>query len=137
MEFILELLFNVLTEVILPLFGELLLQLFGELLVNYGLRALMGDDVARRNPIISLLGIVLLGSLAGGLSLLVVGNHFFKNIWLRVAMLFVIPPLAGLVMTTFGKWQEKRGGERASMERFWHGLAFALAMGLVRFFYAK
>ena len=137
MEFLVELLFNVLMEVILPLFGELLLQLFGELLVNYGLRALFGGGVARRHPILSLFGIVLLGILAGGLSLLLAGHHFFKSIWLRVAMLFVIPPLAGLLMTTFGKWQEKRGGERASLERFWHGLAFALAMALVRFFYAK
>ncbi len=129
MEFIFEILFNVL--------GELFIQLVGELLVNYGLRSAVDGDTARRHPFLSLFGNILLGAIAGGLSLLVFREHFLKAQWLRVAMLFVIPPLAGVMMSAFGKWQEKHGGERASLERFWNGLAFALAMGIVRFLYAK
>ncbi|MBI5803002.1 MAG: hypothetical protein HZA92_20055 [Verrucomicrobia bacterium] len=129
MEFIFELVFNIV--------GELFLQLVGELLVDYGLRSTVDGDTARRHPLLSFFGNVLLGAIAGGLSLLVFNVHLLKAPWLRVAMLFVIPPLAGLAMSAFGKWQEKHGGERASLERFWHGLAFALAMGLVRFFFAK
>ena len=129
MEVIFEILFNVL--------GELFIQLVGELLVNYGLRAAVDGDTARRHPFLSLFGNILLGAIAGGLSLLVFREHFLKAQWLRVAMIFVIPPLAGVMMSAFGKWQEKHGGERASLERFWNGLAFALAMGIVRFLYAK
>ena len=129
MEFIFEILFNI--------FGELLIQCFGELLVNYGLRSAVDGETARRHPFLSFFGNVLLGAIAGGISLLIFKEHFLKAAWLRIAMLFVIPPLAGVMMSAFGKWQEKHGGERASLERFWHGLAFALAMGLVRFLYAK
>jgi hypothetical protein len=124
-------------EIIFNFIGELLLQAIIELLVDFGVRSLVDGNTARRHPIISLLGNILLGLFAGGLSLLIFKEHFLKAEWLRVAMLFVIPPLAGLMMSQFGKWQEKHGGERASLERFWHGLAFALAMGLVRFFFAK
>ncbi|NDB75130.1 MAG: hypothetical protein EB141_05715, partial [Verrucomicrobia bacterium] len=119
MEFIFEILFNI--------FGELLIQCFGELLVNYGLRSAVDGETARRHPFLSFFGNVLLGAIAGGISLLIFKEHFLKAAWLRIAMLFVIPPLAGMMMSAFGKWQEKHGGERASLERFWHGLAFALA----------
>ena len=129
MEFLFEILFNFV--------GEVLLQAFFELLINFGLRSVVDGYTARRHPVLSLFGNVLLGAIAGGLSLLVFKEHFLKATWLRIAMLIVIPPLAGLMMSAFGKWQEKQGGERASLERFWHGLAFALTMGLVRFFFAK
>ena len=54
-----------------------------------------------------------------------------------MALLVGIALVAGWAMSAFGKWQEKQGGVRASLERFWNGFAFALAMGLVRFFFAR
>ena len=137
MEFLFELLIYLFVEVLLPAFGEILIQLFGELLIDYGMRSLFDGYTARRHPFLSFFGNVLLGAIAGGISLFIFKEHFLKAMWLRVAMLFVIPPLAGVMMSAFGKWQEKHGGERASLERFWHGLAFALAMGIVRFLFAK
>lgn len=129
MELILELLSSGLIE--------LLIQVFGELLVDYGLRSAVDGATARRHPILSFLANVLLGLITGGVSLMIFDHHFLKATWARVVMLVIIPLLAGWMMSAFGKWQEKRGGERASLERFWNGFAFALAMGLVRFCWAK
>ena len=129
MEFIFEILFQFL--------AELLIQCIGELLVNYGARSLVDGDTARRHPIVCFLGNVVLGLLAGGFSLLIFKRHFFERAEWRVALLVGIALAAGWAMSAFGKWQEKQGGERASLERFWNGFAFALAMGLVRFFFAR
>lgn len=128
---------EIIFEILFSFLGELLLQLFGELLIDFGLRSAVDGETARKHPILSFLGNIVLGLVAGLLSLLIFGHHLLKHAGLRVAMLVVIPPLAGWVMSVFGRWQEKHGGERASLERFWNGFAFALAMGLVRFFWAK
>lgn len=129
MEFIFEILFGFI--------GELLLQAICELLAELGLRSMVDGQTARRHPVLSFLGNLLLGAVAGGLSLLIFREHLIKTAWLRVAVLFVIPPLAGLMMSAFGKWQEKQGGVSSTLGRFWNGLAFALSMGLIRFFFAK
>ncbi len=129
MELIIELLFNFL--------GEFLIQFLGELLIDYGLRSLVDGQSARRHPILSFVANVVLGLIVGGLSLLVFDHHLLQATWARVALLVILPPLAGWMMSAFGRWQERHGGERASLERFWNGFAFALAMGLVRFFWAK
>ncbi len=130
MEFLFEILFSV--------FGELLLQLLFEVLVDIGFGALASSaQVAKRNPVVTFLGYVCLGAIAGGLSLLLLHNHLLKAMWLRVAMLVVIPAVAGWLMSFIGSRREAKGGERTRLESFINGWGFALAMGLVRFFFAK
>ncbi len=129
MEFIFEILFQFL--------AELLIQCLGELLVNFGARSLVDGNTARRHPIVCLFGNVVLGLIAGAISVLIFRRHFIASESLRVAALFVVAGLAGWGMSAFGKWQEKQGGVRAGLERFWNGFAFAFAMGSVRFFFAR
>ena len=130
MEFLFEILFS--------FFGELLLQLVFELLVDFGFGSLADNaKAAKRNPIVAVCGWIVLGAVAGGLSLLLVRVHLLKQIWLRIAMLLIVPALAGLMMTILGKFREAKGQVRTCLESFWCGFAFALAMGLVRFFFAK
>ncbi len=129
MELIVELLFNCL--------GEFLLQVFGELLIDYGLRSLVDGQSARRHPFLSFVANVVLGLIVGGLSLLIFPHHFVQAAWARVALLVIIPLLAGWMMSAYGQWRAGHGRERASLERFGSGFAFALAMGLVRFCWAK
>jgi len=94
-------------------------------------------NTARRNPVVAFFGYVCLGAIAGGLSLLLFRDHLLKATWLRVAMLVVVPLLAGWLMSFIGARREAKGGERTRLESFANGFAFALAMGLIRFFFAK
>ncbi|GDY19466.1 hypothetical protein LBMAG56_08110 [Verrucomicrobiota bacterium] len=129
MEFIFEILFQFL--------AELVIQFFGELLMDFGLRSLVDGHTARRHPVLSFSGSVLLGVIAGIVSLLLFKEHFLPTAALRVAALLLVPSLAGWAMSLVGKWQEKRGGERAGLERFVNGFGFALAMSLIRFAFAR
>lgn len=129
MEFIFDILFQFL--------AELVIQFFGELLVDCGLRSLVDGHTARRHPVLSFLGNVVLGVIAGIISLLLFKDHFLHSAALRVVVLLLVPLLAGWAMSLVGKWQEKRGGERASLERFVNGFGFAFAMSLIRFTFAR
>ncbi|MFA6545223.1 MAG: hypothetical protein WCS99_12465 [Limisphaerales bacterium] len=130
MEFLFEILFSV--------FGELLLQLLFEVLVDIGFGALAGRaEAAKRNPVVAFFGYILLGAIAGGLSLLLLRNHLLKAMWLRLTTLVVVPVVAGWMMSFIGSRREAKGKERTRMESFANGWAFALAMGMVRFFFAR
>ena len=130
MEIILEFLFS--------FFGELLLQLFAEVLADLGVRFVSGwADAAKRNPVAAFLGYLVMGAVAGGLSLLLFREHMLKATWLRVVLLVVIPLVAGWLMSFIGARREAKGASRTRLESFANGYAFALAMGVVRFLFAK
>ena len=88
-------------------------------------------------PISAFLGYLVMGAAAGGISLLLFHDHMLKATWLRVVLLLVIPLLAGWMMSFIGARREAKGAERTRLESFANGWAFALAMGLIRFFFAK
>jgi hypothetical protein len=130
MEIILEFLFS--------FFGELLLQLFAEVLADLGVRFVSGwADAAKQNPVAAFLGYLVMGAVAGGLSLLLFREHMLKATWLRVVLLVVIPLVAGWLMSFIGARREAKGASRTRLESFANGYAFALAMGVVRFLFAK
>ena len=129
MEFFFEILFQFLAEI--------LIQIVGELLVDCGLRSLGKGRTARRDPVLGFVGSVVLGVIAGVISLLLFKHQILHRPALRVAALVLVPPLVGWAMSALGKWQEKRGGERAGLERFLNGFGFAFAMSLIRFAFAK
>ena len=127
MEFILEMLF------------ELLLQAVGELLFELGWRASLEVFEQRRyrNPLLAGFGSLFFGLCAGALSLIFVPHHFITSDTLRMLNLLVTPLLVGLLMWTIGRWRIKRDKDTIRLESFWHGFIFALGMGLFRFFLAK
>ena len=129
MEFFFEILFQFLAEI--------LIQIVGEFLVDFGLRSLMDRHTARRHPVLGFLGSVVLGVIAGLISLLLFKHQILHGPALRMTALVLVPPLVGWAMSAFGKWQAKRGGERAGLERFLNGFGFAFAMSLIRFTFAK
>ena len=124
-------------ELLFQLLAELLIQCVGELLFDFGIKSIVDGDTARRHPVLCFFGNAVLGLIAGAISVLIFRRHFVENTSLRLAMLFAVAGLAGWGMAEFGKWQEKQGGVRAGLERFLNGFVFALAMGLVRFFFAR
>jgi hypothetical protein len=120
------------------LFGfllEFILQIFGELLVELGLRSLAEPfrEQEARNPILTLFGYALLGSIVGGLSLLIFPRTFVRSESMHGIGLLITPVLAGLAMSGLGWLRNRQGKKLLRLDSFGYGFTFALGMALVRF----
>ncbi len=126
-------------EFLVELFFEVVLQFCGEFLVELGWRS--GKEVFERrkvrNPWLAGLGSLLLGSLVGLASLIVLPRHFIQTEALRWTNLIITPVAAGLVMWWIGRCRIKRHQGAIRLESFWHGFLFALGMGLIRYLFCK
>ena len=132
---------EILAEILFGLLGcvaEIVLQVLFEALAEFGLRAVTEPFKTRREaePWLALLGYAIFGTVVGGLSLLVVPASFLQSFWARSLNLVVSPLAAGLAMSVIGAWRRGRGEELIRLDRFSYGLVFALAMALVRYFFA-
>lgn len=128
MEFIFELLFQIL--------GELLLQTILEALFELGLHSLSDTLKKRKNPSLSTIGFVLWGAMAGGISLLILPTSPITEPWLRKVNLVATPLFAGALMTIVGRVRSRRGQDLVRLDRFGYAFVFAFSMALVRFFWA-
>ena len=120
-------------EFLFELLGEILLQILFEAGAELGLHAL-GDTFRRRhNPILSTLGFLLWGALAGGISLLVFPHSMIHQPWIRLFNLFITPLAAGSAMMLLARLRTRRGQMLVGLDRFGYAFSFALAMALVRY----
>ena len=124
---------EVLLEFLFQIFGEVLLQLFIEALVELGMHSLAETVQRPRHPVYAAIGFVLLGLIAGAVSLLVLPHSPIAAPQLRLANLIVTPVVIGLVMMLVGRLRAKRGQDLVRLDRFGYAFLFAFAMGLVRF----
>ena len=124
-----------LIELLVEIFGELLLQLLFEGLAEVGLHVFRkpGGDAADRSAWLRALGYVLLGALAGGLSLWLYPQSFIQSSAGRLGNLLLAPVAMGLCMAIMGAWRKKRGQQTLGIDHFAYGYVFALSMSLVRF----
>ena len=122
-------------EVIVEFFAELLLQIVIEVLAELGFHSVRESFRREPNPVLALIGYLLLGLMAGGLSLLVAPQLLIAEN-LRVANLAFSPVLAGLAMMALGAWRARRGDALARIDRFLYGYCFALCIAIVRFRFA-
>ncbi|MEQ1511411.1 MAG: hypothetical protein ABL934_01890 [Lysobacteraceae bacterium] len=123
-------------EFLLELLGELLIQIVVECLVELGIHSIAEPLRKPPNPWIAAIGYALFGAIIGGLSLLVVPHNLMPEAW-RVANIVLTPLAAGLAMMTMGRWRARRGDTRLRIDRFGYGYLFALAMALVRYRFAS
>lgn len=128
---------ELLFEALFQLMGELLLQVTFELLAELGMRRLKAAVRAPRTPFIAMLGYLLCGAAAGGLSLLLFPASAIHDPALRLLNLIVTPPLMGFAMVRIGKIWATRGHPVMRLDRFGFAFAFALAMALVRYVWAR
>jgi len=129
MEFIFEIIFQFL--------GELLLQLIFEFLVELGVHSLADTLKRPKNAVLSTIGFVLWGAMAGGISLLIFPKSAITNIVWRKINVLVTPLLAGGVMMLIGRQRGKRGQRLVGLDRFGYAFAFAFAMAIVRYAWAR
>jgi len=128
MEFIFEILFQFL--------GEILLQAVFELLAELGIRSLADTLRRPRHPALSTLGFTLWGLVAGGISLLIFPNSPIHEPLLRAANLVVTPVALGFAMMLVGRIRLKKGQDLVRLDRFGYAFVFAFAMALVRYIWA-
>jgi hypothetical protein len=124
-------------EFLFEVAGEFLLQIVLEVLVEFGFHAIKEPLRKRPEPWLAAVGYLLFGVILGGLSLLVVANHWVASKALRVANLVLTPIAAGGFMSLLGAWRARRGQAVLRIDRFAYGYLFALGVAVVRFWFAK
>src|ERR1700741_1964190 len=82
-------------EVIFQLLGEILLQAFFEILVEIGLHSLAETVKTPKNPALSTIGFIMWGIIAGGVSLLIFPASPITNPDLRKLNLAITPLAIG------------------------------------------
>ena len=123
-------------EFLLELLGEMLIQIVVEFLVELGIHSI-GEPLRKPpNPWLAAIGYALFGAIVGGLSLLAFPHNLMPEAW-RVANIVLTPLAAGLAMIAMGRWRARRGDTRLRIDRFGYGYLFALAMALVRYQFAS
>ena len=122
-------------EFLFEIAGEFILQIVLEALVELGFHTIAEPFRKTPNPWLATLGYVLLGSVLGGLSLLVFPLHLVGG-GLRVVNLLITPIAAGLLMCLMGVWRARRDQPVLRIDRFAYGYVFALSLALIRFWFA-
>ena len=82
-------------------------------------------------------GYLLMGLMAGALSLLAFGTRLLPRSVIPGLSLVVSPIATGLAMHTIGEWRQERGRDRPALFSFWAGAVFAFGMALVCFVYLE
>ena len=123
-------------EVIFQFVGEILLQLCFQLLAELGVHSLADPFRRPRNPALLTVGFILWGAIAGGISLLIFPSSPIANPMLRQINLIATPVAAGLAMMMVGKARLRKGQTLVRLDRFGFAFVFAFAMALVRFIWA-
>jgi hypothetical protein len=124
-------------EIALQFLGEILLQVIFEFLAELGVRSLADTLKRPKNAVLSTLGFVLWGALAGGISLLILPQSPISSPVFRKLNVLVTPLVAGGVMMLVGRQRGKRGQSLVRLDRFGYAFAFAFAMAIVRYIWAR
>jgi hypothetical protein len=123
-------------EIVFQIVGELLIQVVLELLAEAGLRGLGAPFRRKSNPWLAAFGYLLFGALAGAISLAVFPDLLLKTPAGRIVNLMLTPVIAGGMMVLLGAWRRRRQQELLRLDRFACGYLFALALGSIRFWFA-
>ena len=133
-----ELLFAFL-EILLEIFFEAAFEFAAESIGAFiwrGLAAIFRTSEFK-NPLVAVVGYLLLGGAVGGLSLLFFPHPLVHRSRVPGLSVFVSPILAGLGMSLVGSTLRQRNKKPMQIESFGYGFAFAFGMALVRFFFVK
>ena len=123
-------------EILLQFLGEILLQVGFEFLAELGAHSLADTLKKPKNPVLSAIGFILWGAVAGAISLLILPSSVISNPVFRQINVLVTPLVAGGVMMLIGRQRGKRGQSIVRLDRFGYAYAFALAMAVVRYVWA-
>lgn len=125
MDFLFELIFEILLNVVL------------EILAEVGLQSVKAAFEKReeRNPFLAAFGYLILGLIAGGVSLLLFPHPFRRSQRFHGISLLIIPLLGGAAMSVLGMLRRRRGKSLILLDSFVYGAIFAFAMALLRYLF--
>lgn len=124
-------------EIVFQFVGEILLQIGFEVLAELGQHRLSNRLRKPRDPILSTIGFILCGAIAGGISLLILPASPIRNPDLRMINLIVTPVIASAVMMLIGRLRDRKGQDLVRLDRFGYAFVFAFSMALVRFIWVS
>ena len=127
----------ILFEFLIGFVVELVLLLIAELLAELGLWTVDETlrDLKRQPGKLVWLGYVLLGSLAGGLSVVLLPNRLIPTSGTYGLSLLLAPLATGFIMGAWGEHREVYRKKVGSLMTFRAGFLFALSMAAVRFWF--
>lgn len=127
MEFILELLIQLVLEITVQGIFEL---------GGRGIVSLVRKDSKTWKPGLAICGYMLMGTIAGAISIWLVPMHLFASPLMQILNLAITPIVLGFLFEFLGNWRTNHEKSRYAVDRFSYGFTFALTMGLIRFFFA-
>ena len=133
MEIIVEIIAGLL-QFIFQAAWELVLQTVLQLLFEAGLHVAKGlfDSAREYSAWAAAIGYILIGAIAGWISLLFFPILFVTSMGFRLANLLLMPLICGALMSLIGSWRESRGLSRIRMETFAYGALFSFVFSLTR-----
>jgi hypothetical protein len=123
LEILVEVFFQVAIEAIVGLIARSVRNLFSE--------------TSAVSPILAAIGYLLLGLLAGGLSVLLIPHRLVPPSRIHGISLLVSPLLTGLIMSQVGALLRRKGKRAVQIESFAYGFTFALGVAIIRFAYLR
>jgi len=120
-EFLLGVLFEFVAETLFAIAGSALAEA-------------MGDD-KQSNPTLAGIGHVLMGIVAGAISLMLLRRQLIAAPPVPGISLLVAPVCTGLALRALGDWSVRRGAVRSALFTFRGGFWFAAGMAATRFTY--
>jgi hypothetical protein len=124
-------------EILFEVLFEAVLQIVLEILFELGIRRTKDGSARPASPWLAAFAYILLGAVAGGISLLLFPSLFLKTPAARYTNLLLTPLAAGAVMATLGKWRSHREHRLVRLDRFVYAYLFALTVAVVRVAFCK
>lgn len=120
---------------ILAILGECLLEGVGEMILELGMESLLSPfrRAQTTSTLLSMVGILLLGTLAaGGLHLLAPFPLVKPSRWPGLSLILA-PLLCGAGMHLYGRWRALLDRPTTRIATFWGGALLAFTFALLRF----
>jgi hypothetical protein len=129
-----ELLFELLGALL-----EILLEFAAEEFIAFLWRAAAHavEDLPLNNPVLATVGYLVLGTITGGLSLLLFPHPPVRPSKMHGISLMISPLITGSLMSMVGYTLRRSGKQAAQIESFGYGFAFALGMAVIRFCFTR
>jgi hypothetical protein len=126
-----EFFFELLLQLVLEILGEILIEIVAGLGWESVKHSLRGHR--KSTPFLAGFGHLLMGLIAGVVSLILFGHRLTPASGLPGLSLVAAPIGTGLAMHRLGEFWEQRGQDRPVLFTFRAGAIFAFGMALVRF----
>jgi LytS/YehU family sensor histidine kinase len=116
------------------LFAEVLLEVFFETVFSVLVRIVhrVFDGVDSENPILSAIGYLAFGLVAGIASVWLLPHHLVHPSRYHGISLLISPMIAGLIMSQIGSFLRRKDKTTVRIESFLYGFTFALGIAIIR-----